>query len=453
MNDATALAASIAAGRISSVECMRASLDAAERLAHLGALARVEPALGLDAARQADSARLEARGTFHSPFHGVPFLAKNLGGYSKGLGPTAGSPALAKTNEDPSEDDHLFTGFRASGLIPFGLTTVPEFGQALTSEPPAAAPALNPWNEAFSPGGSSGGAAAAVAAGIVAIAHATDAAGSIRVPAACTGLVGLKPTRGRIPGGPCFDNFLMGMATELVLARSVRDVATAFEAVRTDTKPVRPIKRIGLARSSRGSDATNTATEQAAKALEAQGFVVVPIDGVDALGLEAHRLIRTVFRVGLANWLELAELDETDVTPLAFSIAREGRALNGTAIYSLSKAIARFTFEASALFEDVDAVLCPVLANGPPKIGTFDTNMSDPEAHYDLMEAVAPNAALANVTGLPSLALPFGMLDDMPFGVQIMGPQGSDESLLVTGAALESIAPPLSFPYPIAGLA
>lgn len=449
MNDATALAASIAAGRISSVECMQESLKAAERLAHLGALARLEPELGMAAARQADDAPMEGRGAFH----GVPFLPKNLGGYSKGLTPTAGSPALQALYKDPSEDDHLFARFRASGLIPFGLTTVPEFGQALTSEPPGGKPALNPWNEALSPGGSSGGAAAAVAAGIVAIAHATDAAGSIRVPAACTGLVGLKPSRGTIPGGPHFDNYLMGMATELVLARSVRDVRSAFAAVRVGpTSAPKPLKHIALALSPRCSDATNAQTEQAAKMLKADGYEIAFVDGVDALGLKAHRLIRTVFRVGLANWLELAELGKADVSPLAYAVAQEGRALPGTAIYALAKEIAKFAFEASAMFGDVDAVLCPVLADGQPKNGTFDTNKTDPEAHYGLMEAVAPNAALANVAGLPALALPYGMVDDLPFGVQIIGPQGSDESLLALGETFQSIALPLSYPYPIAGL-
>lgn len=450
MNDATALAASIAAGRISSVECMQSSLETAERLAHLGALARVEPELGLDAALLADKAALDGRG----PFHGVPFLGKNLGGASKGLGPNAGSPALAKSHEDPKHDDHLFARFRLSGLIPFGLTTVPEFGQALTSEPPGTPPARNPWDETLSPGGSSGGAAAAVAAGITAIAHATDAAGSIRVPAACTGLVGLKPSRGRIPGGPHFDNHLMGMATELVLARSVRDVQSAFEAVQIGaTHTTKPIKRIGVALSSRCSDATNAQTEEAAKALEAQGYEIASVEAHDALGLEAHDLVRTVFRVGLASWHELAELGEAEVTPLAYAIAQEGRALSGTAIYSLSKEIARHAFEASALFETVDAVLSPVLADGPPQIGTFDTTKTNPEEHYDLMETVAPNAALANVAGLPSLALPFGRLNNVPFGVQLMGPQGCDESLLTLGVAFEAVASPLTFPHPIAGLA
>lgn len=450
MNDATALAAAIAAGRTSAVECMRASLEAAERFAHLGALARVEPGLGLSAAEQADKAQMDERG----PFHGVPFLGKNLGGHAKGLGPTAGSSALAKISDNPEDDDHLFATFRASGLIPFGLTTVPEFGQALTSEPPGQPAALNPWKEDLSPGGSSGGAATAVASGIVAISHATDAAGSIRVPAACTGLTGLKPSRGRVPGGPHFDNYLMGMASELVLARSVCDVASAFKAVRVDEFPaIQPLKRIGAAFSERCSDQVNAQLELAGKALEAKGYSITTITPIDTLGVEAHGLIRTVFRVGLASWLDAVNLGKEDVSPLANAVAEEGRALSGAAIFHLSKEIARFSFEAAQLFAGVDALLCPVLANGPPQLGTFDTQRTDPEAHYEQMESIAPNAALANVGGLPALALPFGMLDDLPFGVQLLGPQGSDEFLLALGAAFESIAPPLPFPYPLAGSA
>lgn len=450
MNDATALAASIAAGRISSSQCLQASLEAAERLSHLGALARLEPELGLARARQADAVPMDQRGVFH----GVPFLAKNLGGAGQGLMPTAGSAALGAILDDPEVDDHLFARFRASGLLPFGLTTVPEFGQALTSEPPGAAPALNPCNEALSPGGSSGGAAAAVAAGIVAIAHATDAAGSIRVPAAATGLVGLKPSRGRVPGGPHFENYLMGIASELVLARSVRDVAAAFESVRTDDRhPNRPIQRIGLALSDRCADAVNAQVEQAAKMLEAQGHTLVAVEDMDERGQEAHGLIRTVFRVGLAAWLDAVNLGPEDVSPLSHAIAQEGRAITGTAIFTLAKEIARFTYEASLMFDDLDAVLCPVLADGPPTLGTFDISRTDPEAHYEVMEAVAPNAAFANVSGLPALALPFGMLNDMPFGIQLIGPLGSDESLLALGAAFEAEAPAITFPYPLAGLA
>jgi amidase len=138
--------------------------------------------------------------------------------------------------------------FRAAGLAPVGLSTVPEFGFALSSEPPGGPVARNPFDEGRTPGGSSGGAAAAVAGGIVAIAHGTDAAGSIRVPAACCGLWGLKPSRGAEASGPIFANHLMGIASEGVLARSLRDVAAAFEATCvTRAEAVLPERpRVGL---------------------------------------------------------------------------------------------------------------------------------------------------------------------------------------------------------------
>jgi amidase len=449
LNDATSLAADIAAGTLSASACMEASLEAAQAHAALGAVARIEPEMGLEAARLADTVPADQRG----PFHGVPFLAKDLGTHACGLVPAAGNPVLRKRYSDPDADDDLFARFRASGLLPFGLTTVPEFGLALTSEPPAAPAARNPWNTGFSPGGSSGGAATAVAAGIVAIAHATDAAGSIRVPAACCGLVGLKPSRDRSPGGPSFLNHLMGIASQLVLARSVRDVATAFDAVKTrQGRSERPVKRIGLATSPRCSDATNAQVEEAAKLLSSLGYETTAIPGLDSLGLEAHRLARTVFRVGLANWFALEDFGRDDVTPIAFAIAQEGRALAATDIYTLSKDLARFTYLADQLFDDVDAILCPVLADGPPRIGALDPNQTIPEERFDQMEAIAPNVAIANAGGLPAIALPFDMLNGTPFGVQLIGPHGSDEDLLAVAAAFQTAAPALAFPHPIAGL-
>ncbi|MBO6675328.1 MAG: amidase [Rhizobiales bacterium] len=449
MNDATSLAADIAAGTLSASACMEASLEAAQAHAALGAVARIEPEFGREAARLADACPPERRG----PFHGVPFLAKDLGAHARGLAPAAGNPVLRERNCDPDEDDDLFVRFRASGLSPFGLTTVPEFGLALTSEPPEAVPARNPWNLDYSPGGSSGGAAAAVAAGIVAIAHATDAAGSIRVPAACCGLIGLKPSRDRSPGGPSFLNHLMGIASQLVLARSVRDVTTAFNAVKTNRgRSERSVKRIALATPSRYSDATNAQTEDAARLLTSLGYETTVSPSLDSLGLEAHSLARTVFRVGLANWFALEDFGRDAVTPIAFAIAEEGRALASTDIYTLSKDIARFTYLADQLFDDVDAILCPVLADGPPKVGALDPNQTNPEERFDQMEAIAPNVALANAGGLPAIALPFGMLNEMPFGVQLLGPQGSDEDLLAVAAAFEAAAPMLAFPHPIAGL-
>lgn len=158
------------------------------------------------------------------PFAGVPFAGKDLGDRRRRVTGGGGICCVAFAGRDGGKDSALFARFRRAGLVPIGLTTVPEFGLALTL-----GAARNPFDPALSPGGSSGGAAAAVAAGIVAIAHATDAAGLIWVPAAACGLVGLKPSRGAVPQGPDFGTHLMGLAAELVLARSVRDVRTAFD--------------------------------------------------------------------------------------------------------------------------------------------------------------------------------------------------------------------------------
>ena len=457
MQDATALAAAIAGGRTTALAAMQAALAAARALDRLGALARIAPDRGLTDAAAADQAPLPGRG----PFHGVPFLMKDLGSAARGLAPAAGSPALRQRLTDPAGDSDLAARFRAGGLIPFGLTTVPEFGLALSAEPPDAPPARNPWDAALSPGGSSGGAAAAVAAGIVAIAHATDAAGSIRVPAACTGLVGLKPSRGAVPGGPDFGNHLMGLASELVLARSVRDAATAFDLATgriagpcaepaQRALPARP--RIALAIPARCDAPRARAAEAAAEALARTGCDIDTIPAPDALGAEAQSLCRIVLTASLAEWLDALAIPLSAVTPLSAAVAREGRAMPATALFAASRALARLSARAARLFDSHDALLAPVLSGPPPRIGHFSADETDPAARFAAMEALAPNAALANAAGLPALALPFGLADGLPVGIALLGPSGADRALLALARRIETAAPPPAFPQPLAGL-
>ncbi|WP_375570644.1 amidase [Ahrensia marina] len=454
MQDATALAAVVAAGETTSEELMRASLDRAESSTDIGAFVRFEPELGLAAARASDVAL--ASGQTTGPFYGLPFLAKDLGGYSKGLMPTAGSAALAKRSEDPADDDALFAAFRTAGLVPFGLTTVPEFGLALTSEPLDQSPARNPFDTNLSPGGSSGGAAAAVAAGVVALAHATDAAGSIRVPAACCGLVGHKASRHRVPGAPHFNNHLMGIASELVVARSVRDARALFEAVRLDCpNSETSVQRLGICVPRLTSAATSAKMHELARALEAIGIEVVMQPSPDGLGDRAMALAGTIFAASLASWLDSFGVSEDEVTPICAAVAARGRAMAAPTLFDAHTDLVRLAHESQALFADVDALVMPVLSDGPPAVGSFDPNQTDPDARYAQMNAVAPNVALANVAGLPSLAMPFGMMpaprDHIPFGFQIMGPANSDEALFELAARIEALAPSISFPYPIAG--
>ncbi|NOE19413.1 amidase [Ruegeria atlantica] len=450
MTDATALAAAVSAGQITATDAMEASLSACHGQADLGAVVFLDEDMARAGARAADAAPSDRRG----PFHGVPFLVKDLGGSAKGLAAAAGSAAIRAQGRKSETDSCLLQDLRQTGLIPFGVSATPPFGLSLTCEPDGMAAARNPWNPALTPGGSSGGAAAAVAGGIVAIAHATDAAGSIRVPAACCGLTGLKPSRSAVPGGPDFANHLMGIASELVLARSVRDVETAFQAVAQPMAPVHPADRprIALALPERCGTDQCKAAKDAADALRDAGCEVHDICTPDEMGAEAHAIARTILAVSLAEWLIALRLCDDQVPPLAAAMAAEGRATSVTALVATSRQLARLTYRARKLFSSVDAVLMPVLSSAPPVIGTLDLSGASADEHMARLEAFAPNAALANVAGLPALALPFGMANGLPIGVQLMGPPGSDVALLKLGALIEARAPELTFPSPIAGL-
>ena len=446
MQDATSLAACIASGQVTAPGVMEAALAAVAANAGLGAVSRCDPVLG----------RAGAIGPLAGPFAGVPFLGKDLGSAARGLATAGGSAALRRRLSDPGQDSALFGRFRAGGLVPFGLTTVPEFGLALTSDP-----ARNPFDRRLSPGGSSGGAAAAVAGGLVAIAHATDAAGSIRVPAACCGLVGLKPSRGAMPGGPDFGNHLMGLASELVLARSVRDVTTAFRLASGqgqgpcgDPVPVAfssPL-RVALCLPDRCGAAQQGAARRAALALGTLGAQIVERPAPDALGATAARLARMVLTASLAEWMAAMGVADEELSPIAAAIAAQGRALPATALFAASREMAQLSGAVWQMFDGVDVLLSPVLSGPPPVAGAFDMNRADPAAHFAQMEATAPNAALANVAGCPALVLPFGTdAAGLPLGVQLMGPIGSDLALLGLGARLAALAPPIAFPAPIAG--
>jgi amidase len=445
-SDATALAGAIRAGRTTASAAMAAALAAAGARADLGALARIDAELGLAAARTADAAPGAGRG----PFHGVPFVGKDLGGHARGLAPAGGCAALRRRGADPAADSDLFAAFRTAGLIPFGLSTVPPFGLALTSDP-----ASNPWNPEFSPGGSSGGAAAAVAGGIVAIAHATDAAGSIRVPAAACGLWGLKPSRGRLPGGPLHANHLMGIAAEFALARSLRDIATLWQALanEADHLPDRRL-RVGLALPDRAGPAQRAAAHACAEAIGRAGHEVCAIAAPDALGAIAARITRRVLTVALAEWFDAAGIAADEVPPIAAAIAAEGRAMPATALVAAAREMAILTDRTEAMLGGLDLILYPTLAGPPPRVGSFDMAATDTDAHFAAFETIAPNAALANATGQPVLSLPWGLdPEGLPVGLSLHGRRGAEALLLGLAAAIDRDRPGHAFPHPVAGLA
>lgn len=430
-------------GKTSASNVMKAALAAAEAHAELGAVARLLPAEALIAEAEASYRRT---GVF-----GVPTLAKDLGSAARGLAPAAGSQALRARVEDPRDDSDFFAAMRGIGFIPIGLTTVPEFGFALTSDP-----AKNPFDPALSPGGSSGGAAAAVAAGIVALAHATDAAGSIRVPAACCGLWGLKPSRGVTPMGPDYGNYLMGIVGEFVLTRSLRDLWQCLTVFDPSASPSASTEsraaKIAVCVPDRCDGAQMQAARDMAAMFAAAGMTVTERPAPDVLGAEAHALAGDILAVSLTEWTASTGLDDTDLSPLSAANAAKGRGMTGMHVFGITRRVQQFAARAIAALLGADAILMPILSGPPPKIGAFSFANTDIAAHLAAMEACAPNAAIANVAGLPALAVPTLTADKQPTALQLMGPPGSDSRLMAMANQILPFLPPIPYPAPIAGM-
>src|SRR5580693_4002978 len=218
--DGLGLAALVAKKKVKASELVEEAIARATRL---------NPKLNAVVFEDYARARKTASGKLpKGPFTGVPFFLKDIFALCEGMPTRQASRFFPNV---PSDHDSLITTrFKNAGLIPLGKTNVPEFGLVPTTESKLYGPARNPWNLEHSTGGSSGGSAAAVAAGIVPLAHANDGGGSIRIPASCCGLVGLKPTRARMSYGPDFGDVLDGLANDHVVSRSVRDTAAALDA-------------------------------------------------------------------------------------------------------------------------------------------------------------------------------------------------------------------------------
>lgn len=447
--DATQVASDIAGGKITAFKAMQNALSKAKEYRNLGAIVKIESEAALAQAKKADETPKEYRGCFH----GVPFLGKDLGSSAYNLTTSGGVLALRKILEKNKHESELFSKFHGSGLITFGLTAVPEFGLALTSEPPNELPAKNPWNIKYSPGGSSGGAAAAVAAGIVPIAHATDAAGSIRIPAACCGVMGLKPSRGISLGGPDFNNYLAGIAEEFVVTRSIRDLKTTLNILQknnaADLKPFssKSFSKIGMFIPENCSEIQRRIFFNTAKKMRERGFETVEISSLDEFGKSSHEIARIILTAGLAECLDNFEINDDDVLPLTGAIANEGRTMKSATLFSAIRGIAKVSNNIDKIFDNVDVIFSPILANLPPKLGHFDFNKKNPSKHFASMESLAPNASIANIAGLPALSMPFGFEKGFPINFQLMSKIGSDLSLLELGQKLDQINGRKIFPF------
>ena len=469
-SDGAALAAAIRSGRTTAAAAMEAALARAAEAETFGALSFLAADLGREDAAAIDVG-LKRRPKYYAskPFAGVPFLMKDLGATAIGLPVVCGSASLPPV--PPETDSELARRFKAGGLVPFGITTVPEFGLSLSSEPTIGPVARHPLDPALSPGGSSGGAAAAVASGIVALAHATDAGGSTRVPAACCGLVGLKPTRGAMPGGPDFGNHIGGIAAELVVSRSLRDTALALEhfsgagegyfpdphldlplAARLD-EPVPPL-RIGLVldvAEGRAIDGDRrAAVAHAAEVLASARHTVTILDPARFTPLIAAS--ESVFDRIICTNLARNMPDLTKVERLTAAVARRGLAMTARDYQDAEMTAVRIAHALWRLFDEVDVLLTPMLSGPPLAVGAFPFDHDDVARQWRRMTDFAPYATLANVAGTPALTLPHGLdAAGLPLPVQLVGPMASDGLLLRLARTLQR-ALPWSFRTTIAGL-
>lgn len=463
--DALGQAALVASGEVSAVELLDAALI---RLAAARSLNTVVHELFDRGRAQAEAldASGRLRGGGAGPLAGVPFLLKDLGASLGGSPESMGSRAL-RTRVAP-QNAWIVDRYLAAGLVVFGKTNTPEWGNHCTTEPSLSGATGNPWSPDVTPGGSSGGSAAAVAAGVVPAASGGDGTGSIRVPASCCGLVGLKPRRARTSFGPDAGHLLEGLAVEHALTRTVRDSAALLDAV-TGADPGDPYSaapppapylqsiaappsgvRIMLATGTPfpapviDPDVT-AAVDATARLLTELGHHVdtgAPAIDPDAVA-EAIAVLHNVSNAGL-HALATAHLGrppaEDEFEASTWVMVREGFTTTGIQYAGAIETVHAQTRRFAAGMAGFDVLLVPTLLTGPPPYRMLDQPRGTTRAFFDVEFATTGWTSLANVTGWAAISLPMGVTSaGLPVGVQLMAPE--ETVLLQLAAQLEAAAP------------
>lgn len=465
--DGLALGKLVRKGDVSATELVDAAIDKIE--AH-------NPALNAVVTKIYDNARETARQQpIEGPFAGVPFLLKDLGGALGGVPFSSGSRFFK--DACPPVDSELVRRYKASGLIPLGRTNTPEFGLNASTEPVLFGPAHNPWNTERTPGGSSGGSTAAVAAGLVPLAHATDGGGSIRIPASCCGLFGMKTTRGRNTMAPYLGESLAGCSVEHVVSRTVRDSAAALDATAgpapgdpyTAPPPLRPYLEDATTEPTQLKIAITTeafsgvpvhqdcitATLEAGKLCESLGHIVEeasPSFDAEQLDRDYHQL----FAVGAAanirqraKALDRAlDLDGFEkITWKMMALADDLKAADYVQLINRLHATCR---QIGSFFENYDLLLTPTLAQPPVQLGHLDMMMDDLDAYADRLWRFAAFTYQFNVTGQPAMSIPLHWSgENLPIGVQFVGRFGDESTLFQLAGQLERANPWLGRTPPI----
>lgn len=456
--DATGLAQLVQRGEVAPAELLEAAI---------AEMARTNPAINavvathLDQAR-ADCARLSAEDLSAMPFAGVPFLAKDINVDMAGFQTTHACRFFADV-PPATRDSTLVRRWKAAGLVTFGRSNTPEFATEFVCEPELYGPTLNPWDTSRTPGGSSGGAAAAVAAGIVPMAHGSDSGGSIRVPAACCGLFGFKPSSGVIASGSALGPLVGGLNVDHVISRSVRDSAAMLTATAGPEEfafvphaPPRPEAlpaslTIGVV--SAAFSGALPEPETAARLTEARGLL-------EEMG---HRTVDWDWPTGIAAWdctqtiwgAELAAVIEARAHALGRApaaaelgaairwVLADIRTLSAIDMVRTRAQITDIQVRMAQAMQPVDLLMLPVTAERPLPSGLMSAlARDDPAAWGPRSERFAPYTEIFNITGGPAMSVPlYQGADGLPVGIQFAGRVGRDGLLLALARALEEARP------------
>lgn len=408
-----------------------------------------------------------AAGLPKGPFHGVPLLVKDLNTHIAGERSGQGSRFYADYRPDYTSE--LVRRHQAAGFVIFGKTTTPEFGLTGTTESVACGPTRNPWNPDHIAGGSSGGSAAAIAAGVVPLAHASDGDGSIRIPASCCGLFGLKPSRGRVPMGPKRTEGWGGLSTHHAISRTVRDSAAMLDTthgVEIGSRYGAPTPdgsflsqvtkapgklRVALMLETPGGTPVDpecaAAAHVAAKLLESLGHHVElasPKVNAQAIGMANFATISSALAADIEDRAKLTGIAPSPdtlekVTLIFLQYSKNFKAIDA--------ARANNTYQETAIalgqfMTGYDIILSPTMAMPPVKLGRLDMMPADFEKWGQDAAAFTPWTGLFNVTGQPSMSMPLAMsADGLPIGVMMTGRYGDEATLLRLAGQVERAAP------------
>ncbi|MGE5136041.1 MAG: amidase [Gemmatimonadota bacterium] len=457
--DATAQAGLVRSGEASPQELVEAAIARVEA---------VNPQLDAVIRTRFGRAREEAAGTLpDGPFRGVPILLKDLGCFvadeasSFGLGPLR-ELAWPVTS-------YLAEQFRAAGFVVLGRTNVPEFGTTVTTEARSFPPARNPWHTGHSTGGSSGGAAAAVASGMVAVAHASDGGGSIRIPASECGLVGLKPTRGRVSQGPLVGEVWAGGVIDGAVTRTVRDAAGVLDVIsaRMPGEPYyapalpRPLSeeigadpgrlRIGVLDRPGNELALDDpqcreAVARTGRLLESLGHQVAESAPGDMFDPGFPRHFNTIIAADTETTFQAFErvlgrpITDAEIEPRNAAYRRAGQALGAVAYLESREWLGSWARRMAHWWTGYDLLLTPTVAAPPPELGWFTAG--GPEDEGRRISSFIPYTAQFNMTGQPAISLPLHQTPaGLPVGVQLVAAYGREDLLIRIASQLEQAAP------------